>query len=49
MTNIAFDWFKYINKYYGMGIYTNDDVKTFVPLHLTPEQYETITGEVYVA
>lgn len=49
MTNIALDWCKYIKMYYDMGLYTNDDVKTFVPLHITADEYKAITGEDYVA
>ena len=50
MNMINFDWFYFINKYYQEGIYTKDDVKTFVAAgHITEDQYKQITGDDYVA
>jgi uncharacterized XkdX family phage protein len=39
-----------IKRYYDTGRYTKDQVKIFVQASwITPEQYETITGDAYVA
>lgn len=47
MGTMAIDYFVLVKRYYDMGLYTKDQVKIFVQAgHLTPEQYETITGEV---
>ena len=41
--------FKIVKRYYDKGIYTKENVATFVKAKkITPEQYEEITGEVYV-
>ncbi|AEG59602.1 XkdX family protein [Desulforamulus ruminis] len=40
--------YKFVKRYYDMGIYTQDNVKTFVIANkLTAEEYEQITGEAY--
>lgn len=42
------DWFEFINRYYGYGVYTKADVAKYVTLKkITPEQYQQITGEPY--
>lgn len=40
--------FKIVKRYYDKGIYTKEDVATFVKARkITSEQYEQITGETY--
>lgn len=40
--------FKIVKRYYDKGIYTKENVATFVKAgKITPEQYEQITGESY--
>lgn len=40
--------FKIVKRYYDKGIYTKENVATFVRAgKITSEQYEQITGEVY--
>lgn len=40
--------FKIIKRYYDKGIYTNENVATFVRAgKITVEQYEEITGDLY--
>lgn len=42
------DWFDFIKRYYGYGVYTKQDVATYVTLgKITPEQYTQITGDPY--
>ena len=44
------DWFKTVKDYYDSGFYTKEQVAVFVQKgKLTPEQYEEIVGEPYVA
>ena len=39
----------YIKEYYGLGLFTNDDMKLFVKVGwLTSEQYKEVTGSDYV-
>lgn len=39
-----------VKRYYDKGIYSKDNVKTFVKAgKITVEQYENITGEKYTA
>lgn len=40
--------FEKIKKWYGMGIWTKDQVHDAVPDLISAEEYEEITGEVYV-
>lgn len=41
--------FKIVKRYYDKGIYTKENVATFVRAgKITAEQYEQITGEEYV-
>lgn len=41
--------FKIVKRYYDKGIYTKENAATFVRAgKITAEQYEEITGEVYV-
>lgn len=41
--------FKIVKRYYDKGIYTKENVATFVKAgKIKTEQYEEITGEVYV-
>lgn len=43
------DWHPSIKRYYGMGFYTNEQMKTFVVAEfITVEQYKEITGVEYV-
>lgn len=38
-----------VKRYYTKGIYSIEDVKTFVRANkLTPEEYQEITGEIYI-
>jgi uncharacterized XkdX family phage protein len=47
---MALDYLSIVKRYYDKGYYTKDDVKVFVRAgKITPEQYEEITGEPYVA
>ena len=40
--------FKIVKRYYDKGIYSKEDVATFVRAgKITPEQYKEITGEDY--
>lgn len=40
----------YIKEYYGLGLFTNEDMKLFVQVQwITPEQYKETTGIDYVA
>lgn len=40
--------FKIVKRYYDRGIYTSENVKTFVKAgKITPSQYKEITGEDY--
>lgn len=40
--------FKIVKRYYDKGIYTKENVATFVKAgKITAEQYEEITGEQY--
>ncbi len=40
--------FKIVKRYYDRGIYSKEDVATFVRAgKITPEQYKEITGEDY--
>lgn len=40
--------FKIVKRYYDKGIYSKENVATFVRAgKLTAEQYEQITGDVY--
>jgi uncharacterized XkdX family phage protein len=42
--------FRIVKRYYDKGIYSNDDVAVFVRAgKITPEQYQEITGDEYVA
>jgi uncharacterized XkdX family phage protein len=42
------DWYTIVKRHYDAGRYTPDDVKVFVRAgKITPEQYQTITGEEY--
>lgn len=44
------NWFTLIKRYYDAGLYTNADVAVFTEAgKITPEQYETITGEPWSA
>ena len=44
------DYYTIVKRYYERGYYTTDDVKVFVEAKkITPEQYEEITGDEYVA
>lgn len=44
------DWFTLVKRYYDNGRYSKENVAVFVQANkLTSTQYETITGEVYVA
>ncbi len=40
--------FEKIKKWYGMGIWTKDQVHDAVPDLISGEEYEEINGEVYV-
>lgn len=41
--------FKIVKRYYDKGIYSKNDVKTFVKANkLTSQQYKEITGEDYI-
>lgn len=43
------DWYKLVSYYYSRGYYDNADVSIFLlASKITPEQYQAITGEVYV-
>lgn len=43
-------WFSIIQKYYSKGLYTNEQVKTFVVAgYITEVRYKEITGIEYVA
>ena len=45
----ALDYFATAKRYYDSGVYDNADIAVFVEMgKITPEQYEEITGEVYV-
>ena len=40
--------FKIVKRYYDKGIYTKENIATFVKAgKITAEQYEEITGDVY--
>lgn len=42
--------FSIVKRYYDKGIYSNEDVAIFVRARkITTEQYQEITGDVYVA
>lgn len=42
--------YKVVKRYFDRGIYSKEDVKTFVVAgKLTKEQYKEITGEAYPA
>ncbi|WP_343101926.1 XkdX family protein [Romboutsia sp. MSSM.1001216sp_RTP31141st1_G3_RTP31141_220114] len=44
------DWFEKINRYYGKGKYTKEEVKVFVISgKITEDEYKEITGEDYKA
>lgn len=44
------NWFDKIKKYYDKGMYTDQDVKTFVECgKITPEEFTLITGVEYIA
>jgi uncharacterized XkdX family phage protein len=44
------DYYTLVKRYYEKGYYTKDDVKVFVQAgKITPQQYEEITGDPYVA
>jgi uncharacterized XkdX family phage protein len=44
------DWYGIVKRNYDAGFYTKGQVKVFVEKEkITPEQYEQITGEPYVA
>lgn len=41
--------FKIVKRYYDKGIYSKDDVKTFVKASkLTADEYKDITGDDYI-
>lgn len=41
-------WFKSVKEYYGMGLYTKDNVKVFVKAKfISADEYKLITGEEY--
>lgn len=41
--------FKIVKRYYDKGIYTKEDVKTFVKAgKLTADEYKEITGDDYI-
>lgn len=42
------DWFTIVKRHYDAGRYSKADVAVFVQAgKITPEQYQTITGEEY--
>lgn len=42
------NWYALVNRYYGLGYYSKEQVAVFVTSgKITPEQYESITGDVY--
>jgi len=44
------DWFKIVSDYFKAGYYTADQAKVFVIKgKITAEQYQQITGQVYVS
>lgn len=44
------DWYSKVKRYYDKGFYSNEQVKVFVEAEkISPEEYEQITGEPYVA
>ncbi|MCA0754897.1 XkdX family protein [Paenibacillus sp. N4] len=44
------DWYATVKRHYDADRYTDANVATFVIGNkITPEQYETITGQVYGA
>ena len=43
------DWYTVVKDYYDSGYYTKAQVAVFVQKgKITPAQYQTITGDVYV-
>ena len=41
-------WYDAIKRYYGLGCYTNENMRVFVKAErITKEQYKTIVGEDY--
>lgn len=43
------NWFPIVQRYYERGYYSKEQVAVFVSAgKITPEQYEVITGDVYV-
>lgn len=44
------DWFKIVSAYFKAGYYTENQVKVFVVKgKITADEYQQITGQVYVA
>jgi uncharacterized XkdX family phage protein len=44
------NWFSLVQRYYNAGYYTKEQVAVFVTSgKITPEQYQQITGDPYVA
>lgn len=42
--------FKVVKRYYDLGIYSKENVKVFVVAgKLTAEEYQSITGDEYIA
>ena len=42
------NWFQTVKNYYDSGLYTKEQVAVFVAKgKITPEQYQTIIGEIY--
>ena len=43
------NWYNLIKRYYDRGYYSKEQVAVFVVQgKITPEQYETITGQAYI-
>lgn len=46
---LTIDWYTTIKNYYDKGLYTVDDVATFVYYgKITPDQFQQITGQTYL-